>query len=171
MACNLDHANAGNAFLFCPPVTIVTQQGAAMANTFPPHLASVLPQHSPAPHPLSAVPGMTALAAGDSQLLGAGQLHHQQQLAIASLAAAAGGVAGNKKRQRDSSEEMLLVQTKHGSKQFLLLNHIITTHIIIQKSCPAIKHFPSYIERLSCYDADRRKIVLAQCLLLELTLF
>ena len=124
MACDLDDANAGLACLVSLVATFTSRQ-CAPGRGFP-HIAGgvglpqLLPhQHSPAPHQLSAaaVPGMTAVTAGDpgQQLLGAGQLHHQQQLAIASLAAAAGGVAGGvagtKKRQRDSSEELLLVQT------------------------------------------------------------
>ena len=124
MACNLDHANAGVACLRCLPPHGHHHHQSSIGPSFP-HVAGVpgvpqlLPhQHSPAPA-VAAVPGMTALAAGDpgQQLLGAGQLHHQQQLAIASLAAAAGGVAATKKRQRDSSEELLLVQTKHWSTQ------------------------------------------------------
>ena len=115
----------------------------SMGPSFP-HVAGVgvpqlMPhQHSPAPA-VAAVPGMTALAAGDpgQQLLGAGQLHHQQQLAIASLAAAAGGVAATKKRQRDSSEELLLVQTKHWSTQSPL-TLIIPIHLIL--SGPVKRH-------------------------------
>ena len=81
-----------------------------------PHQHSPAHQQLPAGPAVAAVPGMTALAAGDPGQ----QLHHQQQLAIASLAAAAGGVAATKKRQRESSEELLLVQTKHWSTQFPL---------------------------------------------------
>ena len=120
----------------------------SLGPSFPHHVAGMgvphqgvpqlLPhQHSPAHQQLAAaapaVPGMTALTAGDPGQ----QLHHQQQLAIASLAAAAGGVAATKKRQRESSEELLLVQTKHWSTQFPL-TLITPIHFIFQKSSPQL---------------------------------
>lgn len=139
------HANAGLACLRCLPLHGHHHHQSSLGPSFP-HVAGMgvphqlLPhQHSPAhQQQLSAapaVPGMTALAAGDP----GAQLHHQQQLAIASLAAAAGGVAAaTKKRQRESSEELLLVQkTKHWSTQFppTLITPI---HFIFQKSSPQL---------------------------------